>query len=217
MDSTGSQDSSRTASRRSGKKPMQFMFIDSTSHGVNAKPDKAVRSFVMKSARSKKPWSTRQKSPKTETDPDADSPPNENPSTPSLNIRPGYISPGSNSGYWSESTTPTLTPLSAHSHPPLDSNHGGFPVVSTYSQPYVHLSSSPRVACNIPYCTGEFCGQVHDAYTALTTRANITLQSANTFDCFPIPTNVRIRGLIDNCKFCDWANSSLSIRIDTFV
>ncbi|KAF2280175.1 uncharacterized protein EI97DRAFT_391056 [Westerdykella ornata] len=43
-------------------KPLQkFMFIDPTSHGANAKPNKAVRSFVMHHARRAKPWSTRQK------------------------------------------------------------------------------------------------------------------------------------------------------------
>jgi hypothetical protein len=46
--------------------PTQFMFIDSSNGGVNAKPDKIVRSFVMKSARNKKPWSTRPRSPKSE-------------------------------------------------------------------------------------------------------------------------------------------------------
>lgn len=30
---------------------MKFMFIDSTNQGANAKPDKAVRSFVMHNAR----------------------------------------------------------------------------------------------------------------------------------------------------------------------
>jgi hypothetical protein len=43
----------------------QFMFIDSNNGGVNAKPDKVVRSFVMKSARNKKSWSTRPRSPRT--------------------------------------------------------------------------------------------------------------------------------------------------------
>jgi hypothetical protein len=48
----------------STKHNTQFMFIDSSNGGVNAKPDKVVRSFVMKSARNKKSWSTRPKSPK---------------------------------------------------------------------------------------------------------------------------------------------------------
>jgi len=51
--------------------PTQFMFINSSNGGVNAKPDKVVRSFVMKSARNKKPWSTRPRSPKSEELPGA--------------------------------------------------------------------------------------------------------------------------------------------------
>jgi hypothetical protein len=58
-----SQGSDRSRRRRSRKPPQQmnFMFIDSSDHGVNAKPDKAVRSFVMHQARRSKTWSTRQK------------------------------------------------------------------------------------------------------------------------------------------------------------
>lgn len=52
---------------RKEKRPTAFMFIDSSNGGINAKPDRLVRSFVMKSARNKKPWSTRPRSPKTET------------------------------------------------------------------------------------------------------------------------------------------------------
>lgn len=197
MDSTGSQDSGRGPSRRSGKKPMQFMFIDSTSHGVNAKPDKAVRSFVMKSARSKKPWSTRQKSPKTEADSGADSPPDEKPPiTPSLETKSAHISPAS-SDYLTTPTTPIFSPLSAQSYASADTSFFTFP----HAHPYHHPpASSPRVVCNISNCTGDICGEPHDSYTALTSRAHFTLRSANTFDCFPIPTNERIRGLIDNCE-----------------
>jgi hypothetical protein len=58
----------RLLSATPSKRPAatNFMFIDSSNGGVNAKPDKIVRSFVMKSARNKKPWSTRPKSPKSE-------------------------------------------------------------------------------------------------------------------------------------------------------
>lgn len=47
--------------------PPKFMFIDSSNGGVNAKPDKVVRSFVMCQARQNKEWSTKPKSPQTET------------------------------------------------------------------------------------------------------------------------------------------------------
>jgi hypothetical protein len=52
-------------SKKKSKRPTQFMFIDSSNGGINAKPDKVVRSFVMKSARNKKTWSTRPKTEKT--------------------------------------------------------------------------------------------------------------------------------------------------------
>ncbi|KAH7401039.1 hypothetical protein DE146DRAFT_736001 [Phaeosphaeria sp. MPI-PUGE-AT-0046c] len=61
---------SRSESGPQPKCPTKFMFIDSSHGGVNAKPDKNVRSFVMKSARTKKTWSTRPKSPKK--DPSSD-------------------------------------------------------------------------------------------------------------------------------------------------
>jgi hypothetical protein len=66
-DATGSDNSRASPPRKNEKRPTNFMFIDSNNGGVNAKPDKVVRSFVMKSARNKKPWSTRPKSPKAET------------------------------------------------------------------------------------------------------------------------------------------------------
>ncbi|KAF2865894.1 fungal-specific transcription factor domain-containing protein [Massariosphaeria phaeospora] len=69
MDATGSHEAGRRGSRKSTKR--QFMFIDSTSHGTNAKPDKTVRSFVMHQARRQKPWSTRQKNPPSPS-PDVD-------------------------------------------------------------------------------------------------------------------------------------------------
>lgn len=50
--------------RKRQKRSEAFMFIDASNGGVNAKPDRVVRSFVMKSARNKKTWSTRPKNPK---------------------------------------------------------------------------------------------------------------------------------------------------------
>ncbi|KZM27189.1 hypothetical protein ST47_g1657 [Ascochyta rabiei] len=56
----------RPAAKRRSRHPAKFMFIDSSNGGVNAKPDRVVRSFVMKSVRNKKTWSTRPKSPREE-------------------------------------------------------------------------------------------------------------------------------------------------------
>lgn len=63
--SSGKGKQQATLSRKE-QRPVTFMFIDSSNGGVNAKPDRVVRSFVMKAARNKKPWSTRPKSPRTE-------------------------------------------------------------------------------------------------------------------------------------------------------
>jgi hypothetical protein len=60
-------------SKKKPKRPTQFMFIDSSNGGINAKPDKVVRSFVMRSARNKKSWSTRPKIGKTKTSTDTES------------------------------------------------------------------------------------------------------------------------------------------------
>ena len=59
-------DGDQATKQRAEKRPAAFMFIDSSNGGINAKPNKAVRSFVMKSARTKKSWSTRPKSPDAE-------------------------------------------------------------------------------------------------------------------------------------------------------
>lgn len=61
--------SGRLTSRGQPKRQNTFLFIDSSNGGVNAKPDKIVRSFVMKSARNKKSWSTRPRSPESQTCP----------------------------------------------------------------------------------------------------------------------------------------------------
>ncbi|KAF3048866.1 hypothetical protein E8E11_001397 [Didymella keratinophila] len=70
----GSDINGRPAPKRQSRRPTKFMFIDSSNGGVNAKPDRTVRSFVMKSARNRKTWSTRPRSPKEETLIDAQPP-----------------------------------------------------------------------------------------------------------------------------------------------
>lgn len=60
----GIESTEEPAPKRQSRCPTKFMFIDSSNGGVNAKPDRVVRSFVMKSARNRKTWSTRPRSPK---------------------------------------------------------------------------------------------------------------------------------------------------------
>jgi hypothetical protein len=66
-DATQTHGNVRLPPRKQANSPAKFMFIDPSNGGVNAKPDKVVRSFVMKSARNKKLRSTRPKSPVTDT------------------------------------------------------------------------------------------------------------------------------------------------------
>lgn len=63
-----SGNSGRNPPKGTDKQPtVTYMFIDSSNGGVNAKPDKDVRSFVMKRARNKRAWSTRPRTLKDET------------------------------------------------------------------------------------------------------------------------------------------------------
>ncbi|KAH7088523.1 hypothetical protein FB567DRAFT_620959 [Paraphoma chrysanthemicola] len=71
-DSLDLQAGNRKSSGAQTKCPTHFMFIDSSNGGVNAKPDRVVRSFVMKSARNKKSWSTRPKCANTQSHIDKD-------------------------------------------------------------------------------------------------------------------------------------------------
>ncbi|KAF1959576.1 hypothetical protein CC80DRAFT_590790 [Byssothecium circinans] len=194
MDSNGSQDSGRGRGRRSAKQPTQFMFIDSTSQGVNAKPDKAVRSFVMKSARSKKPWSTRQKSPKTETEQDADSPSVQNPSPSITHSGAGDISPAGLGSRSDVSLSPTGLSTQSRGSPTYNRSPSLFPH-RKYSQPYV---SSQGIVCNISQCTGQFCGLPHGTQSALATQHAFSIKFAETFDCLPVRTDEKIRGYINN-------------------
>jgi hypothetical protein len=173
---------------------MQFMFIDSTSQGVNAKPDKAVRSFVMKSARSKKPWSTRQKSPKTETGPNADSPPDDIPPPSRARSKTGDT--------FHASSGPCPSPASSNT------SISFFPH-RKYSQPY---TASHTIVCNIPQCTGEFCGQSHKTHTSLPAGNGFSVGFAYTFNCLPVPTNEKMRGLIGRCRFSIPALELIVIR-----
>lgn len=195
MDSNGSQDSGRGAGRRSGKKPMQFMFIDSTSHGVNAKPDKAVRSFVMKSARNKKTWSTRQKSPKADAESNAGSPSEPQPSPVSARIKTELDFPKD------AEVTPSPDAWFPQSHgSEVSSRSASFRSSGSSRQPYITPPSSSGSVCDNPDCTGESCGQPHGWQMALANRHGFAVNFVADFDCLSVTLQERERGLLNNCK-----------------
>ncbi|KAF2241626.1 hypothetical protein BU26DRAFT_525126 [Trematosphaeria pertusa] len=209
MDSRGSQDSGPVRSRRSTKQPMQFMFIDSTDHGVNAKPDKAVRSFVMKTARRQKPWSTRQKSPKTEAELEENSQPRSQQSSTRTYDGADEHDPAS-PGSWQE-FAPTPSARYARSRGSAVSSRNG--TFSRRPSSHLHLlPPSSRVSvCDFPHCTGDSCGQPHEAPTALGRRCGFDVGFRASFDCLPVQMDEKMRDLLEN--FVN-AHSALLIPLD---
>jgi hypothetical protein len=174
---------------------MQFMFIDSTSHGVNAKPDKAVRSFVMKSARSKKPWSTRQKSPK-EADSDLKSPTEPTPSPTGTHGKPGNASPLSAGESWTTDLTHSPDPWSTSSRrSPVSTKSRG----QSLSQKATPLSS-PGSVCENSLCDGYSCGQTHRRYAPPGSHTGWDLAFLADVDCYPVKMDQKMKSVIHNCK-----------------
>lgn len=190
-DQTESKAGSR--SRRPPRKPQQFMFIDSTgANGVNAKPDKNVRSFVMKSARSKKPWSTRQKEKSTSpSEEDSRTLPNhsklENPS-------PTLVSPS-----WQHAATSPTTWSTTSTASPVSRRNGSFLATDSGSQPYLSPPSTSCSLCDIPHCTGDLCAQPQRS-NQLTTKRGYAVRFVADLDCLPVPTDRNTRDLLENCK-----------------
>jgi hypothetical protein len=173
------------------------MFIDSTSHGVNAKPDKAVRSFVMKSARSKKPWSTRQKSPKSGADPDLRSPHEPVPSPTGSHITAGHASPLSATGSWLDcARSPDSWAALSNNKSPFSTNSPG----RSLSQSSITPLSSPSSVCENPLCNGRCCGQPYKGYTAPENRTGWDVTFLADFDCYPVKMDQKMRIVIHNCK-----------------
>ncbi|KAJ4305066.1 hypothetical protein N0V90_000596 [Kalmusia sp. IMI 367209] len=195
-DSKHGQSSVRSGSsaRRSTKKVQQFMFIDSSEKGVNSKPDRNVRSFVMKSARSKKPWSTRpgQKSPKEDTDPESTSPSDTKPYGPHPTW-PEDLSPTTISPSWQHAAA---SPTIWSSNPSPVSRNSSFLSTRSRSQPYISPASPSCSLCDIPECTGDLCSQPH-ASNSPANRAGFAVKFTDEFDCLPVPTDYNTRELLN--------------------
>lgn len=181
-------------SRRPPKRPQQFMFIDSTgANGVNAKPDKNVRSFVMKSARSKKPWSTRQKEKSASPSEDKPQIPKPDHSIAEL-LSPPLVSPSWQHAAASPTTWSTPSNLS-----PVSSRNGSVLSTRSRSQPYLSPPSSSCSLCDNPRCAGDLCTQPH-ASNQLVNRRGFAFDFIADLDCLPVPTDSNTRDLLENCK-----------------
>ncbi|KAF2115863.1 hypothetical protein BDV96DRAFT_492097 [Lophiotrema nucula] len=177
---------------------MKFMFIDSSTKGQNAKPDKAVRSFVMHQARRNKPWSTRQRnaqSPNTDTA-RAPTPRAQRPS-PTLDRAEGRNSPVGPS--WLNDLDPSPTTWNQVQVQPLGSpvsSVGGDSTTSrSASQPYSTPPSSHGSVCDVPNCHGDTCSHQTQA---LTRRDGFALGVLDPFDCLAVKTDAKTSSLIDH-------------------
>jgi len=181
---------------------MQFMFIDSTSHGVNAKPDKAVRSFVMKSARSKKPWSTRQKSPKEDAGPAAASPADGNIQLSSaLSQSDDFALPSASPSWQYLAESPAAWSASSN-RSSVSSRSGTFLSTHSPSQPYLTPPPSSCSPCDIAECSGDSCGQPHTS-KQLTNLDGFAVGFTADFNCLPVETDRNARELLETCKSTD--------------
>ena len=195
-----SQDSGHAGRRKSKRPPqMKFMFIDSSEGGTNAKPDKAVRSFVMHQARRSKPWSTRQKSAQT--------PKSASDSTPASELPTPQLSPAQDVGR-AEHVSPNghvpwqivPSPREWNDRPvgsPVSRVGSTSSSTSTNSRHNSNTPTSTRGSvCNLPQCPGS-CGRQH---LAVARRDGFALGVLDPFDCLPIRVDAKTSSLLDHCK-----------------
>lgn len=198
-------------SRRPPKRPQQFMFIDSTgANGVNAKPDKNVRSFVMKSARSKKPWSTRQKEKSA-------SPSEDKPQIPPEPSPPHVFSPPIRSPSWQQAAASPTTWSTPSNPSPVSSRNGSFLSTRSRSQPYITPLSPSCNLCDNPQCAGDLCTNSHPS-NQLATRNSFAIGFVADLDCLPVPTDGNTRDLLENCKSSPTnllSKSNLTLQLST--
>ncbi len=169
------------------------MFIDSSNGGVNAKPDKVVRSFVMKSARNRKSWSTRPRSPKEEDAvetrlhkqlPDHTDFADETSSIAELRSPQGYRK----DSLWDEhaATSPQSSVGSFFSS--YESNHTCDSPLSGYTSPFGE------------YNQADYAHESARGYPAdLTHHDGFDVSFARPLNCLPIRLDAHMQLLLDQC------------------
>jgi hypothetical protein len=182
--------------------PTQYLFIDSSNGGVNAKPDKIVRSFVMRSARSKKPWSTRPKSPKKEEFPGARIKRHSSRKHSIIEHGPSYYD------------LPRLQcsgcPASVdHMSMPSPSSTKSESVFSCYNIGCTCDSPSPSFTSScVEFKDGE------DAFDLLVQQHDLTpyydnlnMTTLGSLECLVVPLDIHSEGLLQQCKYITRASS----------
>lgn len=207
MNDTDSQRAGRRASRTSAKRPMRaFMFIDSSDHGTNAKPDKAVRSFVMHQARRQKPWSTRQK--RSESPPSAGARRRSKAKSYSVLAETSSLV-ASASGSWRQTSASPTTEDADHFHhghylsglaSPVDSKASSISSTSQASLASPTTGYGNGSVCNRPDCTGALCGMTHLTHTSLARRDGFALGVLDPFASLPVRADAKTSSMIHHCK-----------------
>lgn len=193
-----------------GQQGQQFMFIDSSNKGVNSKPDKDVRSFVMKSARNRKTWSTRKPGQKPahedkdlKLDSDVKLEPTSSPTSPGRGSS-SPTAPITHSPTWQHAAA---SPVILSNNPPAKASPYPSPVRSkrvvlstrSASKPYISLASPTCCRCRNLECSGDPCSQPQPS-PQMVSRDGYTVGFARDFDCLPVPSNKVTKELLSHCK-----------------
>jgi hypothetical protein len=176
----------------------QFMFIDSSNGGVNAKPDKVVRSFVMRSARNKKSWSTRPKSPRT--NPSSEVRTRQRPSSRKHGITE-HCSPKDSlaqlnctqfwaSGYNSSITSPHSSKSGSTFSSCLDSNCACDGATSCSTSPITDYTHENDTSACLPW---QQKLSMH--------RNTLRPTSLGSFGCLVVDLNMSAENLLQRCKY----------------
>lgn len=193
----GSEINGRPAPKRQSRRPTRFMFIDSSNGGVNAKPDRTVRSFVMKSARNRKTWSTRPRSPKEEDLIDAQ-PPEELPGCNTVRYEPTFpdypwaLQDTRKDSLW-DNQAPT-SPASSRTGSIFSSRGANYTCETPLSS---HTSPLPVSEYNHAAHAFDF---PFERLAVVTQRPDLALHSPSPFDCLSVRLDSHAQQLLHQCK-----------------
>lgn len=191
----GSDFTGRPAPKRQSRRPTNFMFIDSSNGGVNAKPDRVVRSFVMKSARNRKNWSTRPKSPKEEDVVD------ERPQKQTSNHIETQHDPTFSAESWSSQDYRKDSLWDNHSLASPASSRSGS-IFSAYNGS--RTCDSPSSCHTSPFVEHTYPEHAYNfplgQHAALMPREGCDISFTRPFDCLSVRLDARTQRLLHQCE-----------------
>ena len=158
---------------------------------MNAKPDRVVRSFVMKSARTRRKWSTRPKSPKEQL--------LVNP-TPLEQLSEYTIAPCDTAAVtelWSPRgfRKDSLWEDTALASPASSRDGGSFSTSSERQR-----GSSPTSGHTSPFSEYSHTENAYAWHTSSTYRDGFEVRFMNPLDCLPVYLDARSQRLLQQCK-----------------